>query len=163
MVLARDEVERPAHQPRDDERAVVAHGSVDDRRVQPRLAGAQREPRRPRILRLHGKQRADDVGRSGGAGAVQSLRRRPSRAKLADRHPVIITRPPAGSARGERGASFRTRRTGPRRGRASGRTSRWVTVDRRSSLRGPTASSAWKSEGETVMDTMVDLRTYVRK
>ena len=104
MVLARDEVQRPAHQPREDERAVVAHGSLDVGRAEPGRTGAQREPRRPCVLRLHGEQRADEVGRAGAAGAVQPLRRRPSRAKLAGRHRAIITRPPRGSAGGERSA-----------------------------------------------------------
>ena len=156
MVLARDEVQRPAHQPRDDERAVVAHGGVDVGRVEPGRAGAQREPRRPSILRLHGEQRVDEVVRARGSRAVQPLRRRPSRAKLAGRHPAIIT----ARARNQPGASgaraVRARGTGPRRGRASGRTTRWVTRRRRSSLRRSAASSACKSEGETVMDTMVD-------
>ena len=56
VVLARDEVQRAAVQPRDHKRAIVAQGAVDVGGVQPAGARPDREPSAPRVLALDGEQ-----------------------------------------------------------------------------------------------------------
>jgi hypothetical protein len=80
-------VKRAAHQPADDERALLAQCRVDLRRVRGRPAGAQSEPRRGQILRLNREEVAD--GRSvletvGAADEILRRRRRLERVGPAD-------------------------------------------------------------------------------
>ena len=64
VVLAAHEVQRPAVEPRDDERAVLGQRAVDVGGRQPGGPRADRQPRAARVLRLHGEQPLGDGDRS---------------------------------------------------------------------------------------------------
>ena len=76
VVLARDEVQRAAHQPGDDERAVVRERRVDRGGRARGAAGAQREPRGPQVLRLHREQARDRARPDRARRPGEPLRRR---------------------------------------------------------------------------------------
>ena len=137
VVLARDEVQRPAHQPADDERAVVGQRR---RRRPPPSAPAVRARSASRAARAScactassARTRAAGVGAVGGAAAapppVARAARRPSRR---DDHTRAAAAPGAGGRRGARPGGSRTGRCRPRR--------RSVT------------SSVWRRERRAVMD-----------
>ena len=81
-VLPRDEVQRAAQQPGRHERGLV-HVA--------RAAGAEREPRGARVLRLDGEQPAHDVGGVARARDEQ-LRRGAPPAQLGEPHPATTSR-----------------------------------------------------------------------
>jgi hypothetical protein len=56
VVLAPNEVQRAAVQPRDQERAILGEGAVHVRRAEPLASRPHREPRPARILALDGEQ-----------------------------------------------------------------------------------------------------------
>ena len=75
VVVAAHQVQRAAHEPRDDHRALVGERRVDVARRQPRRARAQGQARRAQVLGLHRQQPAHDVRDAGRARAVHELRR----------------------------------------------------------------------------------------
>ena len=70
-------MQRAAHEPRDDHRALVGERRVDVGRTHGGAAGAQGQPRRAQVLGLHRQQPPDDLRDPRHARAVQELRRRP--------------------------------------------------------------------------------------
>ena len=87
VVLAPHEVERPAHEPRDDERAVAAEGGPDVLGADvARRARAERQPRCPQILRLHREEPADDRGGRPARRGVQPLGGDAAGTQLRGRH-----------------------------------------------------------------------------
>ena len=86
VVVRRDEVQRAAHQPAGDERAVVRERSVDRGRRARGAAGAQGEARHPQVLRLHREQARHRAGRIERRRAGEQLRRRAPPAQLRRAH-----------------------------------------------------------------------------
>ncbi len=77
VVLAADEVERAAVQPREHERALVGQLAVDVRGREPGAARTDREPRAARVLRLDGEQPLHDRERVPRRRPGEKLRREP--------------------------------------------------------------------------------------
>ena len=92
VVAARDEVQRAAHQPAGDERAVVRERSVDRGGRARGAAGAQGEPRHPQVLRLHREQARHRAGRIELRRPGEQLRRRAPPAQLRGSHSATSTR-----------------------------------------------------------------------
>ena len=91
MVLARDEVRRPAHEPGDQQRSAGERG-LDVAGARRSAPGAQRERHRPRVLRLDRKEMRDGGLRLARPAARQQLRGGAPAAQLGRRHPAIRMR-----------------------------------------------------------------------
>ena len=91
MVLARDEVQRAAHQPGDQQRSAGERG-VDVAGARRGAAGAQRERHRPRVLRLDREEMRDRGLRLARPAAREQLRGGAPAAQLGRRHSAIRMR-----------------------------------------------------------------------
>jgi len=76
VILAADEVQRPAVQPTDDQGPVI-EAAVDDVTRQAVRAGADGEPGAAQVLRLYREQPVGDVGRAAAPLVTEELRRPP--------------------------------------------------------------------------------------
>ena len=94
MVVAPDEVQRAAHQPRDHHGALVGERGVDVAGGEAGRARAQGQAGGAQVLGLHGQQVADDIRDACRARAVQQLGRRPGATQL--RHPCASATTSAG-------------------------------------------------------------------
>ena len=74
VVVAPDEVQSPAVEPCDDERAIVGEGAIDVGRGEAHAARPDREARTASVLRLHGQQPLADSHGIAGARAGEKLR-----------------------------------------------------------------------------------------
>ncbi len=73
VVLAGDQVQRAAVQPRDHERAIDGQRTIDVGRAEPAGPGANGEPEAPRVLSLYRQQRAGGLERTGGPRGGEQL------------------------------------------------------------------------------------------
>ncbi len=97
IVLAADQVQRPAVEPGDDQRPVFCQRAIHIGRGQPAGPGADGKARPARILSLDGQQPARDVNWASGPVPGQQLRSEPARRKPAGRrvvcHLLIMAEP----------------------------------------------------------------------
>ena len=94
IVVAPDEVQRAAHQPRDHHGALVGERGIDVAGGEAGRARAQGQARGAQVLGLHRQQVADDVRDACRARAVQQLGRRPG--ATLRRHPCASATTSAG-------------------------------------------------------------------
>jgi hypothetical protein len=92
VVLARDEVQRAAQEPGDDERAVVGERAVDLARPRGRAPRPEREPCRAQVLRLHCEQVRHGGMRRRGRVRGEQLRRSAPATQLGRPHSATSTR-----------------------------------------------------------------------